>query len=87
MKTSIKLGKNGKIIIPSNILEEYNFKQGDVFELVEIGGVITIYKAMNDAEIKNTMEHFVESLDKAGYKTKKDILKLVKEVKEELASH
>ncbi len=80
----VKMGKRGDIVIPAEIRKKYGLKPGDLFTLVDVDGVLMLYKVKSEGELLTELKHLGVLLEKAGYKKKEDVLKLVDEVKEEL---
>lgn len=80
----VRMGKRGDIIIPAEIRKKYGFKHGDMFTIIDVDGVLTLCKIKSEGELLTELKHLGALLEKAGYRKKEDILKLVDEVKEEL---
>ncbi len=80
----VKMGKRGDIVIPKEVRKKYGLKPGDLFALIDVDGVLTLYKVKSEGELLTELKHLGVLLEKAGYKKKEDVLKLVDEVKEEL---
>ena len=80
----VKMGKRGDIVIPAEIRRKYGFKPGDIFTIIDVEGVITLCKIKSEGELLTELKHLGVLLEKAGYRKKEDVLKLVDEVKEEL---
>ncbi len=80
----VKMGKRGDIVIPAEIRKKYGFKPGDLFTIVDVDGVITLCKIKSEGELLTELKHLGILLEKAGYKKKEEVIRLVDEVKEEL---
>ena len=80
----VKMGKRGDIVIPAEIRKKYGFKPGDLFTIIDVEGIITLCKIKSEGELLTELKHLGVLLEKAGYRKKEDVLKLVEEVKEEL---
>jgi len=80
----VKMGKRGDIVIPAEIRKKYGFKPGDLFTIIDVEGVITLCKIKSEGELLTELKHLGVLLEKAGYRKKEDVLKLVDDVKEEL---
>jgi len=78
------MGKRGDIVIPAEIRRKYRFKPGDLFTLIDVDGVLMLYKIKSEGELLTELKHLGTLLEKAGFKNKEDVVKLVNEVKEEL---
>lgn len=65
------------IVIPAEIRKNYGLKPEDLIMLM-------LYKV--NSEGKKELKHLGALLEKAGYKKKEDVLKLVDEVKDELCN-
>lgn len=78
------MGKRGDIVIPAEIRKKYGFKPGDLFTIIDVEGIITLCKIKSEGELLTELKHLGVLLEKAGYRKKEDVLKLVEEVKEEL---
>ena len=79
----VKITSNGQITLPKGIRRNLNLKEGGKVAFIEQDGVYTILNPLSLA-IANAQQAFAGEAERLGLKTEEDVVKLVKEVRQEM---
>lgn len=76
--------KNRQIELPQELLKKEGFREGDPFQIIDIGGTITLYRVTEKSAI-DMLKELGSELKARGY-TKRKVIHLIDEIKDEIAN-
>ena len=75
----VKMAQRGVVVIPKSLRETYNFKPGDRFSLLDLGGVLVLSPKVS--EVDAIADRMVQSLADQG-ETLEGMLRRIREERE-----
>ena len=80
--TTVQLAQRGVLTLPKKLRDEYNFKPGDTFTVIDLGGAIMLKPGRS--EVQEIVEHMSARLREEG-ETLESLLQAAREVRDATA--